>query len=125
MLANRKLLLAATLASALGLAPAASQAAWGVSVTVAPPAPRVVVAPPPRVGFVWVPGYWDWRGRRHVWVEGRWVHARPGYVYVHPEWVQRGDRWVLMRGGWRPMGDHDHDGVPNAMDRHPDNPYRR
>jgi hypothetical protein len=119
----KKLLLAATVASALGMAPSISSAAWGVAVNVAPPAPRVVVAPAPRRGYTWVPGYWDYRGSRHVWVDGRWMRERPGYVYAAPNWVQRDNRWVLERGGWR-RGDRDHDGIPNGPDNHPNNPYR-
>ena len=119
----KKLLIAASLASALGALPAVSNAAWGVSINVAPPAPRVVAVPAPRPGYVWVPGYWDWRYNRHVWHDGYWVRSRPGYVYAHPEWVQRDGHWVLMRGGWR-RGDNDRDGVPNGADSHPNTPYR-
>ena len=118
-----KLLLAATLASTLGAMPLASYADIGVAIRVAPPAPRVVAVPAPRPGYVWAPGYWDWRYNRHVWHDGYWVRSRPGYVYAHPEWVQRDGHWVLMRGGWR-RGDADHDGIPNGPDRHPGNPWR-
>jgi hypothetical protein len=120
----KKLLIAASVASALGMAPAISSAAWGVSIDIAPPAPRVVAVPAPRPGYIWAPGYWDWRENRHVWVDGRWIAERPGYVYAQPGWVQHDGHWVLERGHWHPMGDHDHDGVPNAVDTHPNNPYR-
>ena len=51
--------------------------------------------------IVWAPGYWDWRGHRHVWVTGHWERARHGYVTtVAPQWEHEGDRWVLQRGGW-------------------------
>ena len=38
--------------------------------------------------------------------------------------------WRHEAGYWdrqqaKAWGDRDHDGVPNAVDRHPDNPYRR
>ena len=83
-----------------------------------------VTAPVVRPGYAWVPGYWDWRGNRHVWVNGTWVRARPGYHYSQPTWVHEGDHWRLTRGGWN-RGDRDRDGVPNRYDRQPDNPYRR
>ena len=97
----KKLLFATLVASAVTVAavmplPAAAQ----VYVQVAPPAPRVEVVPAPRRGFAWVPGYWEWRGRRHVWVGGTWVRERPGYAYVSPAWVQRDGRWYFERGRW-------------------------
>jgi hypothetical protein len=109
-----------------------------VDIRVAPPPPRVEAVPAPRRGYAWVPGYWDWRGRRHVWVSGNWVRERPGYVYSHPTWVQEGDHWRFNRGAWARGGrdrdrdgvpnrmdrDRDGDGVPNNRDRHPNNPNR-
>jgi hypothetical protein len=104
-----------------------------VDVRVAPPPPRNEVVPPARAGYAWVPGYWDWRGRRHVWVGGHWERARRGYVYRAPEWAQDGDRWRLRRGSWdrdrdgvpnRVDRDRDGDGVPNRRDAHPNNPRR-
>ena len=107
-----------------------------VDVRVAPPPPRYEVVPASRPGYVWVPGYWDWRGHRHVWVTGHWERARYGYYHRAPEWAHEGDRWVLRRGGWQ-RGDRDHDGVPDRYDRdrdgdrvpnlydaHPNNPRR-
>jgi hypothetical protein len=55
-----------------------------------------------------------------VWVRGHWERERRGYVYHRPEWMHEGEHWRLHRGMW----DRDHDGVPDAMDRHPDNPRR-
>ncbi len=46
-----------------GLHPTPAQAAVGIDIDVAPPAPRVIVTPGPRAGFVWAPGYWRWNGR--------------------------------------------------------------
>ena len=94
-----------------------------IIVRIAPPAPRVEVVPPPRAGFVWVPGYWNWNGRRHVWVAGAWVRERPGYVYRQPRWVERGGHWEFEGGTWS-RRDRDGDGVPNRFDARPDNPHR-
>ncbi|WP_408014840.1 thrombospondin type 3 repeat-containing protein [Rugamonas rivuli] len=108
-------------------------------VTVAPPPPRYEAVPGPRVGYIWAPGYWDWRGNRHEWIGGSWISARPGYVYAQPHWVQRDGRWLREEARWErgPYGDRDHDGipnrydrdrdgdgVPNRYDRRPDNPRR-
>lgn len=50
-----------------GIAPASAQ-----MVVIAPPAPVYEAAPPPRVGYVWVRGYWGWDQGRYVWVRGHW-----------------------------------------------------
>ena len=41
----------------------------------APPPPKVeVYVNPPHPGAVWVPGHWEWTGRRrgYVWIDGHW-----------------------------------------------------
>ena len=110
--------IALSLLAPLGLAPTMAQAAVDVDlvVRIPPPAPRVEVVPAPRVGYVWVPGYWHWRENRHVWVAGTWVRERPGYVYERPNWVERDGQWHFAGGGWY-RHDKDHDGVPNRYDR--------
>jgi hypothetical protein len=117
----RKSMLVALCAATMGAVslPITSSAA-DIYFGVAPPAPRVEVTPAPRSGYLWVPGYWDVSGHRHVWRKGHWERERHGYRYVEPRWSQNGDRWHLQRGRW----DRDHDGVPNSMDRRPDNPNR-
>lgn len=92
----------------------------GDYITVAPPPPRYEVIPAPRPGFVWSPGYWDWRGNRHEWIGGNWIASRPGYVYTQPRWAQRDGHWYREEARWErgPNGDRDHDGIPNRYDRH-------
>lgn len=67
-----------------------------------PPAPYVEAIPvAPFVGAVWVGGFWDWSGGRHVWRPGHYEHPRPGFTYRQPGWhVAPGGRWMLHRGGW-------------------------
>ena len=103
----------------LATVPTAAQAQ--VYVQIAPPPPRYERVPPPRPGYVWAPGRWDYRGHRHVWVNGNYIRARPGYAYRSPAWEQRGERWEMRRGGW----DRDGDGVPNRHDSRPNDPRRR
>jgi hypothetical protein len=120
-----KLLIAALAFSSLGALSVPASAAVGIYVDIAPPAPRYEVVPAVRPGYVWQPGYWDWRNNRHAWVKGYWVKERQG-MYWHPNrWEQHDGRWVLERGTWdrqrwadnRYGGDRDRDGVPNQYDR--------
>ena len=120
----RKLLLATVAASAIGAAlPAAARTSVDFYVNVAPPAPVVEYAPAVRPGWVWVPGFWEWRRHRHVWVGGHWERVRPGFYYAPARWLRQGDRWGYHRGGWR--RDSDRDGVPDRADARPFNPYLR
>lgn len=121
----RNVLIGSLVAGAFFAAPAVARADVDVYLSFGPPAPRYEVIPPPRVGYVWVPGYWDYRNRNHYWVAGTWQRARPGYYYQQPNWVQSGGRWHLNRGGWydnryrQAYRDNDRDGVPNRYDRSP------
>jgi hypothetical protein len=96
----KALVMGMCVASSVLAAPAISLAGVVVDVEVAPPPVRVEAVPGPRVGYVWVPGYWDWRGHEHVWVTGRWMHERRGWHYVPEHWVQVGPRWHFEAGHW-------------------------
>jgi hypothetical protein len=121
---NRKLLLATIFATALGAALPAAAARVDFYVNTAPPAPLYEAVPAPRAGWVWAPGYWEWRHGRHVWVSGHWLRARHGYRYAPGAWVMRDGRYYYRAPGWQ-HGDRDGDGVPNRYDRAPNNPYVR
>ncbi|HWK84561.1 MAG TPA: YXWGXW repeat-containing protein [Caldimonas sp.] len=84
-----------------------SAAAAQVYVNVGPPASRFEAVPAARPGYLWTPGYWNWRGNRHHWVAGNWVRERRGYVYTQPTWVQDNDRWRFNRGAWTHRDDYD------------------
>lgn len=141
---TKKLMISVLVAAGtLGAAviPLPSIAAVDIQLNFGPPPPlRVEPVPVPRPGYVWAPGYWDWRGNRHVWVDGYWIRERPGYYYRPHQWVQRGGSWYLERGRWdygrapyyererpeyRRGRDSDRDGVPDYRDSRPYDPYRR
>jgi hypothetical protein len=100
----KRLTLATSIALAAAAAPLSSMAAPRVDlyVGVAPPAPLVERVPPPRLGYVWAPGHWEWNGRRHFWAAGYWMPERPGYAYAAPVWVQRGGGWYMEPARWTP-----------------------
>ncbi|TQK03888.1 YXWGXW repeat-containing protein [Herbaspirillum sp. SJZ130] len=106
----RKIIFASliAIASAASVLPAVAQAQVSVSINIGPPPLRVEPLPPPRHGYIWAPGYWDWNGHDHVWREGRWMRERSGYSYAQPVWRQGPNGWVLDRGGWR-GNPHRHD----------------
>lgn len=138
----KKILLAAAIlmTSVTALLPVQANAQVGFTLSVgnAPPPERYEIIPPPRYGYEWVRGFWDWNGREHVWVPGYWVEVREGYFYDAPRWYSEGGYWRLQRGGWRPgpprgpnphwdshrpppsrpgpPRDRDHDGIPDRFD---------
>jgi hypothetical protein len=87
-------------------------------ILVAPPSPRYERIPHARDGYVWQPGYWDWRGKRYEWISGIWIAERPGHAYMQPKWVQRDGRWFMEQSRWvaRDGRDRDHDGIPDRYE---------
>lgn len=100
MVRRRTAPVAALIAAATLAVAALSAAGVVVEVGVAPPAPQVEVVPVVRPGYVWAPGYWAWRGHRHVWVRGHYIRERRGYHWVPDAWVQVGPRWHYAPGHW-------------------------
>ncbi|MBL8518934.1 MAG: YXWGXW repeat-containing protein [Betaproteobacteria bacterium] len=115
--------------TAFATLPTAARPNVDVFLNFGPPALRYEPVPSPRVGFIWTPGYWDWRGNSYVWIGGSYVQERPGHNWYAPQWV-RGDRgWYHQPGRWervhyhgRDYRDSDRDGIPNYRDP---NPYGR
>lgn len=70
-------------------------------VMTAPPPPRYEPLPPPRGGFVWVPGRWAWDGRAYGWRPGGWQPERAGYAYAPGRWVEDRGGWRWTEGDWR------------------------
>lgn len=66
-----------------------------------PPMASGYVGRAPGPGYVWVDGYYDWRGR-YVWVPGSWMRPpRPRAVWVPGRFEHRGRRHEWVRGYWR------------------------
>jgi hypothetical protein len=101
MKASRKaLLLSLCIAASGAAAPIVASAGVVVDIDIAPPVLRVEAVPPARVGYVWAPGFWEWRGHEHVWVAGRWMGERRGYRWEPDRWEQRGPHWHYEPGHW-------------------------
>jgi len=70
-------------------------------VMVAPPPPyQEAVGYPPAAGYLWIGGFWNWVGGRHVWVAGHWEMNRPGHVWVPHQWIRFGGGWRFEPGRW-------------------------
>lgn len=90
-----------TLCLSAGAAGVPSLCLAGVDANVqAPPPPRAERAPPPRDGYVWAPGYWDWSGRAYHWVSGDFVVERRGRHWHPDQWQEVGGSWEHVRGYW-------------------------
>jgi len=84
----QRLVLAGLVAATLGSVsvPAAARSNVDVYLSFGPPPVRYEYVPAPRVGLVWVPGYWDRRGHRYVWVGGHWLRHRPAFYHQQARW---------------------------------------
>jgi hypothetical protein len=88
-------------------APAPVAAEVWVGTPPPPPPPIVEVRPPmPFVRAVWVPGAWNWNGRRHVWHRGGWSQARDDRRGWDDD--DRGHRWGDRDDHGNHWGDRDH-----------------
>jgi hypothetical protein len=99
----QKLALAGLVAATLGSVsiPAAARSNV-IYLNFGPPPVRYEYVPAARPGFVWAPGYWDWRGHRHVWIAGHWLRHRPGYYYRPARWAPYDGRWRYYAPVWAP-----------------------
>jgi hypothetical protein len=104
---TRRLLPVIAAATLIAL-PVTSQARVNIDVDIGPPAAIYEAPPPPRAGYVWTPGYWNWDAghHQHVWRQGQYVRAHPGEHWVPHEWVEHGGRYRLSDGHWERDGYH-------------------
>ena len=96
----RNALLASALVCSTAFFSAPAAARGYVEVEVAPPVVREEVVTERRHGYVWSPGYWEWRGHEHIWVPGSWIAARHGYHWVPAHWVEYHHHWRFEEGLW-------------------------
>ena len=80
-------------------APIVASAEGDITTRLSPPPPRIENVRP-RDGFVWAPGYWEWRHRSYHWVTGSYIFGRRRYRWVADQWKQEGGQWHYLRGRW-------------------------
>lgn len=98
-LSRRHLLVQAALVAASFVSMSGAFAEAVIIAPSAPPAPRYEPLPPPRAGFVWDAGHWNWEGR-YVWVPGRWVAVRPGARWLPGVWSPFRGQYRYIPGHW-------------------------
>ena len=111
---QKRLLAAAVAAIGFAAFPAASQEVIFTEIDSPPPAMKVEVVPAARVGYYYIPGYWDYQSNSYVWVEGTFVPEHKGYVYVVPRYEQRDGRWRMYAGRWTTDAE-EHGGLRNKI----------
>ena len=102
-------LLVAALGTAIVATPAVAQIGVVIGREPPPPIRYERRGPLPGPGYVWVDGFWAWRGGRYVWVPGHW--DRPPYAgayWSHPHYDRYEDGWHYHEGHWdrEDHGDH-------------------
>ena len=101
---NRKWMLVGVVVLAEAVFSACAGSGGYVAVRSAPPPPRAhgIVGVAPGPGYVWVDGFWDWRGGNWYWSQGYWGRPpRARAVWVAPRWERYGRGYRFHRGYWR------------------------
>ena len=93
-------LVAAGMIGAVALPVSNASAQDVVYIMVAPPPPQVEVIPVQPNGYMWAPGYWDYRNSSYVWVGGEPMRVVDGYTYRQHRWVERDGRWSREQARW-------------------------
>ena len=75
----------------------------GVYARTPPPPVRVeTYGPAPGPGYLWINGYWGYRGNAYVWNPGRWDRPPRGRRrWEDGRWERHGDRYRWRDGRWR------------------------
>ncbi|HSP66452.1 MAG TPA: YXWGXW repeat-containing protein [Bryobacteraceae bacterium] len=91
----------AVILGGLSLAGCAGGYAYYAS-TPPPPLRTEVRIASPGAGFVWIDGYWGYRGGAYAWVPGVWMRPpRPRAVWTPGRWETRRGRYYYRQGRWR------------------------
>ena len=97
---------AALMAPSVLVTPGSAQ----ISIYIGTPPPAVIYeepGPAPRVGYVWIDGYWAPSGHRYRWVRGHWEQPPyEGAHWTHPHYDHYREGWELHEGHWD-RDDHD------------------
>jgi hypothetical protein len=100
----RRWTLLGVVGAALTLAGCADTYGYGSYYASTPPPPVRYerYGPSPGSGYVWLNGYWGYRGGNYYWTSGRWERPPRGHRrWEDGRWEHRGDRYYWRDGRWR------------------------
>jgi hypothetical protein len=97
----RIVILGLSLAAGVSAMPAVAASPSEIINRTPPPPQREEAAPQPKNGFVWSPGFWEWRGTGYKWSPGEWIKERRGHQWQPYGWQERDGRWHFVHGGWQ------------------------
>lgn len=83
--------------------PRPASATGKVDAVAPPPLPSYAQPAIPEEGYLWMPGFWAWRGdvRDYYWVPGTWVKPpRTGLLWTPPYWSSDDSRYAFHAGYW-------------------------
>ena len=102
---KRAVLIASTSLMLFAGAGCAAHAGYYSGYVSAPPPPprREVIGVAPGAGFVWIDGYYGWRGGGgYYWVPGRWERPpRPHAHWAPGRWERTNRGYAWHDGRWR------------------------
>jgi hypothetical protein len=102
---ERRWTLLGVMGAALALAGCADTYGYGggyYARTAPPPIRYERYGQAPGSGYVWINGYWGYRGNNYYWVSGRWERPPRGRRrWEDGRWEHRGDRYQWREGRWR------------------------
>jgi len=53
-----------------------------------------------RRGYIWIDGYWRWRGHTYIWVQGFWERERVNFHWHAGFWEVTPNGFFWMEGYW-------------------------
>ena len=73
-----------------------------VYVRTAPPAVRHDARPPrPVAKAVWIPGHYNWNGRKYTWIGGHWNVKPKSNKWAAGHWKKHGRGYYWVPGHWK------------------------
>jgi hypothetical protein len=77
----------------------AASAGANIVSDLAPPPVRVEHVPP-RDGYIWAPGHWEWNGHFWAWTSGSYIFDRRPAQWIPDRWEQTETQWRYLPGHW-------------------------
>jgi hypothetical protein len=97
---NRKALAVAACVIVAGLGGSNWASASTQTVSEVAPPPARVENVPPKAGYIWAAGHWEWNGHSWAWITGSYIFERRGQHWTPDRWEESGSQWHFVEGRW-------------------------